>query len=70
MSKIIETIKYAYNDQVGDLVISFMSHPIADLMKAHFRCKELCSFDSGTDWTRYNGLCGWTMIRKVKHYIM
>ena len=72
MTSIIDTIKYALNDHVGDIVISFLSHPIADLMKAYFEYTELCSFDRRTDWTKYNGLYGWTMIGpngKVKHYI-
>ena len=72
MTTIIETIKYAFNDHVGGIVISFMSHPTADLMKAYFRYKELCSFDRRNDWTKHNGLYGWTMIGpngKVKHYL-
>ena len=72
MTSIIETLKYAFNDHVGDIVISFMSHPTADLMKDYFEYKELCSFDQRNDWTRFNGLFGWTMIGprgKVKHYI-
>ena len=60
MTSIIEAIKNMFNDNVGDLVISFLSHPTADLMKAHFRHKELCSFDNMHDWTTYNGLGGWT----------
>ena len=41
-------------------------------MKAYFEYKELCGFDQRNDWTRFNGLYGWTMIGptgKVKHYI-
>ena len=71
MTTIIEIIKYAFNDHVGDIVISFLSHPIADLMKAYFEYKELCSFDDRHDWTNYNGLFGCTMIGngKVRHYL-
>ena len=69
MGTVIETIKYAFNDHVSNIIISFLSHPTADLMKEHIRHKELCSFDEGTDWTRYQKLYGWTKIRKVKHYL-
>ena len=58
-----------FPDVVINKILSFISHPCADLVRQHFRLIELCGFDGVNEWWKTNSLYGYTMIGKIKHHL-